>query len=160
MGHSYMGASPPCFRSDYIPALPNLCRHLCPHGPMNKWETLKQLCPRLYRHGMYFECASGWYDILTELSLKIERILEQHGDTRLVCEGEEDIYIEMFAVQVKEKYGTLRFYMSCENEDIARLIQEAEIVSYKTCEICGSPGTMRNNGWVTVRCENCFLTGV
>ncbi len=124
---------------------------------MNKWETLKQLCPKLYKNGMYFECALGWYDILQALSLKIERLIEKHGDLSLVFEGEENIYIEMFAVQVKEKYGTLRFYMSSETEEISKLIEQAEIASYKTCEDCGAPGTMRNNNaWVIVKCDDCF----
>jgi len=123
---------------------------------MNKWDTLKQLCPKLYRHGIYFECALGWYDILQDLSLKIERLIEKHEEKYRTLEGEENEYFEMFAVQVKEKYGTLRFYMSCETEEISKLIADAERLSYKTCESCGASGTIRDNGWVTVRCDSCY----
>ena len=128
----------------------------CERLPMSKWNTLRALCPKLYKNGLAFECAIGWYDILHELSLKIERILEKDAEKYKAIEGEENEYIEMFAVQVKEKYGTLRFYMSCETDEISDLIHEAEAVSSQTYEVCGAPGKMRGKTWFSVRCDNCY----
>ena len=64
--------------------------------------------------------------------------------------------VEMFAIQVKEKYGTLRFYMSCETDEISALIEEAEAFSTRTCEVCGNPGILRGEKWFLVRCDKCY----
>ncbi len=59
------------------------------------------------------------------------------------------------ASQVKEKYGGLRFYMTCGTDEIFDLIEEAEALSYKTCEECGEPGEERNTGWIRTLCDTC-----
>lgn len=123
---------------------------------MIQWDVLRQQCPRLYKHGIAFECGLGWFDLLRDLSIKLEKVLEKDAERDPIPEGEEDNYIEMFAVQVKEKYGTLRFYMSCENEEIAALIRETEALSSEICELCGSHAEMRGNHWYAVRCDKCY----
>ncbi len=57
------------------------------------------------------------------------------------------------ASQTKEKYGTLRFYMTSETEEMSKYISEAENLSAKTCEDCGAPGKYRNGGWVATLCD-------
>ena len=59
------------------------------------------------------------------------------------------------ASQVKEKYGGLRFYMTCGTDEIFDLIEKAEALSYKTCEECGEPGEERNTGWIRTLCDTC-----
>jgi len=60
-----------------------------------------------------------------------------------------------FAVQqVKEKFGTLRFYC-VGTEAIHRYIQLAERLSAITCEECGKPGTPNHSGWIRTLCEDC-----
>jgi len=63
------------------------------------------------------------------------------------------------AIQVKEKYGTLRFYLSHETDKMERLISEAESKTSTTCESCGSEGEVRNDGWVATRCDECYEEG-
>jgi hypothetical protein len=123
---------------------------------MSCWDELIQKCPRLYKNGIIFECGRGWFDIVRDLSIKIERILEQNAERYQVPEGEEDCEIKMFAVQVKEKYGTLRFYMCCETKEIEELIGEAEALSTQTCENCGAPAKMRGMHWFEVKCDDCY----
>jgi predicted nucleic-acid-binding Zn-ribbon protein len=65
------------------------------------------------------KCAFGWYDIIRDLSNKIERILEKDAETYQSVECEENQYSEMYAVQIKEKYGILRYHMSCETDEIS-----------------------------------------
>jgi uncharacterized protein with ParB-like and HNH nuclease domain len=48
-----------------------------------------------------------------------------------------------YAVQVKEKFGLLNFYMSRAAEEMRSLIGEAEGKSASTCEECGQPGKLR-----------------
>jgi hypothetical protein len=59
------------------------------------------------------------------------------------------------ASQVKEKFGTLRFYMSMGNDAIWAATEEAESKSALICESCGQPGSMRGGGWLKVECDGC-----
>lgn len=57
------------------------------------------------------------------------------------------------AVQVKEKFGTLRFYTDSGNEFIDGVIRMAENMSAVTCETCGNAGKLRGMGWRYVACN-------
>lgn len=82
------------------------------------------------------ECGDGWLEIIRELCA----VLEPKG---------------VVAAQVKEKYGTLRFYTNGGDAEADAAIERAEAQSEVTCEICGDPGEMCGTGWLMVRCENC-----
>jgi hypothetical protein len=60
-----------------------------------------------------------------------------------------------FAVtQVKEKFGTLRFYTNSSNAMINKFINLAEALSAMTCEECGEPGQLGERyGWYSTRCK-------
>ena len=97
--------------------------------------------PKLYKHNISFECHNGWADIIDQLSKDLEQLID---DDMEYC----------YPVQVKEKYGSLRFYMSTETEEMSDLIEKAEDRSIHTCEICGAPGTLRSKfRWLFTRCE-------
>ena len=88
----------------------------------------------------------GWYDLIYRLSAKLEPLIAaMSGEQREWCR----------AVQVKEKFGTLRFYMSSETDEMAALICEAESESARTCEHCGAPGVLRDGGWLLTLCDVC-----
>lgn len=61
--------------------------------------------------------------------------------------------------QVKEKFGMLRIYVGdCEDYDkINPLIEEAERECAKTCEFCGDPGRLREQGWLKTLCDPCAV---
>jgi len=56
-------------------------------------------------------------------------------------------------VQVKEKFGTLRFYIQAGTDAHYNYISFAEAMSGVTCETCGSPGKQLGRGWVYTACE-------
>lgn len=60
---------------------------------------------------------------------------------------------QVIVVQVKEKYGTLRFYYDGGDDYVRGVVAMAESISAHTCEVCGNPGTSNHNGWITVRCD-------
>ena len=60
---------------------------------------------------------------------------------------------QVVAIQVKEKFGTLRFYVTGGDTITDHLISFAEGMSGVTCEECGAPGTRNSGGWIKVRCE-------
>lgn len=57
------------------------------------------------------------------------------------------------AVQVKEKFGTLRFYIDYGDDYVNGLIAMAESMSSVICETCGKPGQLRYNGWIRTACD-------
>ena len=61
---------------------------------------------------------------------------------------------QVVVTQVKEKFGTLRFYYDGGDEYIDGLVSLAESMSACTCETCGSPGKTVGGGWLTTLCES------
>ena len=55
--------------------------------------------------------------------------------------------------QVKEKFGTLRFYYTGGDDEISGMVRMAESMSGVTCEECGNPGETKGQGWVVTLCE-------
>lgn len=60
---------------------------------------------------------------------------------------------QVVAQQVKEKFGTLRFYTYGGDDVVFSMINFAESMSSVTCEACGAPGKRRGNGWIYTSCE-------
>lgn len=60
------------------------------------------------------------------------------------------------AVQVKEKFATLRFYVDNPTNEALGAIREAEIASARICEECGQPGKTRGKQWIMTRCDECW----
>jgi hypothetical protein len=56
--------------------------------------------------------------------------------------------------QVKEKFGTLRFYYTGGDDYISGLVSMAEAMTEVTCEECGKPGTQTKGGWIKTACED------
>jgi hypothetical protein len=57
-------------------------------------------------------------------------------------------------IQVKEKFGGLRFYINEGTDEIHQRIGEAELESMKTCEITGKHGKIRTDiGWHRTLCD-------
>jgi hypothetical protein len=98
-----------------------------------------------------FEHGDGWFNIIYMLSAALEPLCmpDQWDD-------------HLRAAQVKEKFGTLHFYLDGyssldENERglVDGLVRAAEYLSSVTCEACGRPGTRRNDGWIRTLCDGC-----
>jgi hypothetical protein len=56
-------------------------------------------------------------------------------------------------MQVKEKFGGLRFYIGSGSDAIFDRIAQAEEESDRTCETCGAPGKARGGGWILTLCD-------
>lgn len=108
------------------------------------FELINESAPH-YPIAFGIECGDGWYNLLDKLFSDIVKICD-----------EKNIEIPK-VTQIKEKFGSLRFYVGATTEEIHQLIGEAEAESYVTCEVCGSPGSIvKNHGWIMVRCETCL----
>ena len=92
-----------------------------------------------------FACGDGWFEILWRLCVDLEP---------LVAELEKETGEQFEVVQVREKLGMLRFYVSHHSDAINERIVEAQKESFRTCEICGRPGNSLATGeWIRARCD-------
>jgi hypothetical protein len=113
---------------------------------MSVYKSFSQTFPLVFPNGEIICCGAGWHDLLHDLCSSLERLISE------LPEGERQAY---YAVQVKEKFGGLRFYMSLETKDMSDAIDKAEERSETTCEACGRPGEIGGKHWLQCRCEAC-----
>ena len=98
-----------------------------------------------------FECDDGWYKLLDECMEKMQYFCD-------LC-SKDGRDVQVVANQIKEKYGTLRFYVSVydankiENNIIDDFVSEAERKSSRTCEVTGEYAEpCRRGGWYKTLC--------
>lgn len=58
-------------------------------------------------------------------------------------------------MQVKEKYGSCRWYDNGFTQHGYEIIRKYEWLSAKTCIVCGKPATRRTRGWICPYCDEC-----
>jgi len=73
------------------------------------------------------------------------------GDFRTVPESIPQVTLD----QVKEKFGTLRFYYTGGDDEISGMVRMAESMSGVTCEECSAPAETHGPGWIRTICEPC-----
>jgi len=96
-----------------------------------------------------FTCGDGWFDLVDQLSAKLEAAVVQLKDAGT---PEEQLPV---AAQLKEKFGGLRLYMDNAADEMQSWIAEAEARSFTVCEQCGAPGVVRTGGWIRTLCDAC-----
>lgn len=103
--------------------------------------------PKLFRTCKLIECDKGWDSILDNLCGCIQQYVTSNPLSK-----------DFDITQVKEKFGTLRFYTNYSDDYIDGMICLAEYLSSKTCERCGDTNRAsleRLGGWVKTICSTC-----
>ncbi|OGQ55783.1 MAG: hypothetical protein A3J24_08805 [Deltaproteobacteria bacterium RIFCSPLOWO2_02_FULL_53_8] len=99
------------------------------------------------------ECGDGWFAIIDRLSCACENEIEL-----LISRGVDKTLWPRVA-QIKEKLCGLRFYVNGQISDQLRsqILQavDDEGESYRTCELCGAAGRLREGSWLRTYCDNC-----
>jgi hypothetical protein len=129
-----------------------------------------------------FSHDDGWFDIVYQLTKDIKKVLNDKDEFQIVQVKEKfaglRYYFELttpkdkwdkyslpfrfnrltkFKVQrfldwIRNKLGILTKY-----EIIDDIVKEAENKTYRTCEICGAEGKVRNDlGWIKTLCINHY----
>ena len=118
------------------------------------------------------EVGDGWYELLHDMCSEIMEAYQKAGEP-----------VNLVVDQVKEKFGTLRFYYHFEGQpqalhafdflggpslrfrqeesslqkEIADAVRKAERRSEAVCETCGKPGTLREDlRWILTLCDDCY----
>ena len=135
-----------------------------------QWRTeLQARYPKIFSEPCGIWCGRGWETLVDVLCEALRARIDATGEPQLA------------ALEVKEKFGELRFYfrrlgpvdeplsprrvtvrehayattISSTDESAAEgLIDLARRLSLRTCDVCGAPGRQRQNrdGFVATRC--------
>lgn len=107
-----------------------------------------------------FDCGDGWFDILNQLCANIQGHIDWKNSSRerLLKNNPHNMKIpddvpQVIAAQVKEKFGTLRFYTNGGDDVTRGMIYMAESMSSVICEQCGNKGKLREGGWLRTLCD-------
>jgi hypothetical protein len=102
-----------------------------------------------------FECGDGWFNILDQLMGNIQHHIDWNNQNFDKGYTQYKQVPQVTLDQVKEKFGTLRFYYSGGDDVIDGMVRMAESMSGVTCEECGNPGERKGGGWVHTFCTPC-----
>jgi len=100
-----------------------------------------------------FSVGPGWHDILSALCDNIQHYTEWNNKNFDKGYTQYKQVPPVTVVQVKEKFGTLRFYYDGGDDKIDGMVRMAESMSAVTCEECGRPGTSTGGGWIRTLCD-------
>jgi len=122
-----------------------------------EWLKVRARYPQIFNDSdCGTEVGPGWWPALETSFQEIVRILDEKPG------------LELSIVQIKEKFGGLRFYtdthqtigskltdadMSEMRRAIDAAVGQAERRAGHTCEICGEPGKSRATGWIKTLCD-------
>jgi hypothetical protein len=105
-----------------------------------------------------FAISEGWWHIVDDLMGHIQHHIDwsvknhqwdlenDKADVRAVCP-------QVTVMQIKEKFGGLRFYYDGGDDYISGLVSMAESWAGNTCETCGDKGERRSGGWIRTLCD-------
>jgi hypothetical protein len=104
---------------------------------------LKKVYPKIFPDGADdIYCGDGWFDIVRMMCRNIQSHLDWKPEVTQVT-----------VTQIKEKFGTLRFYYDGGDEHISGIASMGEAMSEITCEVCGAKGELRQGTWLKVLCD-------
>jgi len=125
-------------------------------------KYLKETYPKMYDDvycGVYID--KGWYHLIDMVSEIIYSHVKSSNDARqyYIEKQYEKIPDEIEypkVVQIKEKYGMLRFYADNTDKYMNGVIDMAEKMSCHICEVCGAKGELRTTGWWKTLCDKHY----
>jgi hypothetical protein len=116
------------------------------HRLIDRWPTWFDTDGDVQRTLMPFgfQVRDGWFHLVWALCEGLEP---------LVAEYEKETSQSFEVLQVKEKFGGLRFYVNGGSTAIWDRIAAAEAESLRTCEQCGKLGRLRPNPYLRTLCD-------
>ncbi len=97
-----------------------------------------------------FECSDGWEPSIRKTAEKLEPLIVAAKEKD--PEGYEAGYYR--TSQLKEKFGTGRWYLSGGSDEMHDLVSAWESETQTICETCGSIGELHGGGWLYTACPS------
>jgi len=110
-------------------------------------DKLVEKYPKILSN-IYLEVGDGWYNLIDQLCETLQ------------FDTDNNSYPQVVAVQIKEKFGSLRFYVESVNDQQFGAISFAEQLTKHICEECGTMDNVsqNNDGWIKTLCDKCRET--
>ena len=111
------------------------------------WDRDTQSYKWDYKTTILDEVHKGWEDLIFCMAEDIKPLLEKSNQL-----------FDFFAIEVKEKFGGLRFYHNCKcPEEVDEIIHDYAILSENICIGCGKPDALIIPiGWTLPWCRDCY----
>lgn len=134
--------------------------------------------PLIFSQRCEMSIGDGWFDIIdvlcANIQSRIDNVAQQRewaikwnndvndpeydwSDKSSFIKREERVVPELIdqvvAKQIKEKFGTLRFYYDGGDGYISGLESMAGSMTSRICEECGNPGKARSGDWIRTLCD-------
>jgi hypothetical protein len=100
-----------------------------------------------------YQCDRGWDNLIDNMLSELEKI------NNALSEENEKFEV----TEIKEKWGTLRVYLSQYPQGTKEIIERYEKLSETTCEHCGSDRNAKlriHKGWYLTRCDKCWMAHI
>ncbi len=119
-------------------------------------SKLVEKYPKIIGKLSYTECNDGWYDLIDVLCSQIQKHIDFKIQNSQLSE-EEQKSLQVVALQIKSKFGGLRFYVTGGDDTTEAMIHMAESISFRICEHCSAKGKQQSlSGWIYTSCNPCF----
>jgi hypothetical protein len=114
---------------------------------------MEQKYPKMFadRYGG-FCIGEGWFQIIESLCAQIQHHIDWKNEQKEKYDRGEGCD-QVTVLQIKEKFGGLRFYYSGGDASIDGMVRMAESWASRSCEVCGKPGESRSGGWIRTLCD-------
>ena len=110
----------------------------------NETKEIKNIFTPIELFGI--ECGKGWEKLYKPLINYIEKFNKDKNET-------EQIQI----LQIKEKFGQLRFYVNFTTLELYEMIRNAERKSWDVCETCGNEKYVgHTHHYISICCIDCL----
>lgn len=104
-------------------------------------DELMQKHSKILGTARYLGIREGWFPLIDHLCSFLQFNTDYNREPQVE------------AVQVKEKFGGLRFYVKDATPEQYAVIAYVESLSTKTCEECGAPGKQQGRDWIRTLCD-------
>ena len=113
-------------------------------------EKLRKDFPKIFKTCKWNYCEDGWFSIIYSLCEILQSYVDNHPKAR-----------QVEAVEIKEKFGRLRFYYEGGDDNTDKYVEAVCSMSKYVCELCGVMNVLDvkerffKNGRIITLCEKC-----
>jgi hypothetical protein len=122
------------------------------------WKE-KQRNLAIEHNNMVTQCREGIFDLFEKsMEQVVDPVYKEKRLAELLEKGFRqvpELIPQVTLDQVKEKFGTLRFYYTGGDDAIDGMVRMAESMSGVTCEECSAPAKTHGPGWIRTICDTC-----
>jgi hypothetical protein len=124
-------------------------------------KRMEETYPKMFSEPYGGFCiGEGWWPIVESLCKQIQSHIDwtnKRHDT-LKKDNQYNLKIprkvkQVVVGQIKEKFGSLRFYYDGGDSEISGMVRMAESWAANACEQCGDKGKARTGGWIKTLCD-------